>query len=82
MKKRKVLHVVSGSGEVLPITLERCEVIALDGERCDSHELRGRTHVMCWTHQQAARVRPLRLVSGQVFGALVETPAFQAATGG
>ena len=82
MKNRKVLQVVSGSGAIVPISLERCEVIALNGERCDSHELRGPRHVMCWTHQQAARVRSLRLVSGHVFGALVETPAFQAAAGG
>lgn len=79
MKKNKVLQVVSGSGAVVPITLERCEVIALNGERCDSHELRGPKHVMCWTHRQAALVRPLRLVTGNAFGVLVETPAFQAA---
>jgi len=79
LKNRNVLQVVASSGEVVPITLERCEAIGLDGERCGSHELRGRRHVLCWTHQQAARVRPLRLVTGNPFGVL---GASQAVAGG
>lgn len=82
MKKNQVLQVVTSSGAVVVITLERCQALNLDGERCDSHELRGERNVLCWTHRQAARVRPLRLVSGNPFGALGETAAPQAAAGG
>lgn len=64
---------MTAAGDVVELTLERCQALGLDHKQCSSHDYRDETGVvLCWVHRQTrSRGRSLVLLERVIESALV-----------